>query len=102
MQSSGIEQNFVDVQSLGKIELNASVLLQHLDANRILTADKFLFRVDPDVEVVGEQIVVSAIRPIGAAQKVCLGWRIETSDVLRESRGLIRWRWLRCLGCLGC
>ncbi len=53
-----------------QIELDARAVLQHLEANGVLAADDLLLRIDADIEMVGEQIVVDAVRPIRAAQNV--------------------------------
>ena len=66
----GAEQNLVDVQVGVQIELDARVVLEHLEADRVLAADRLLVRIDADVEVVEEQIVVRAIAAVLAAQDV--------------------------------
>ena len=64
------EQDLVDVEVGVEIELNARVVLQHLEADRVLAADRLLLRIDADVEVVVQQIVVGAISAVFAAQDV--------------------------------
>ena len=56
--------------------------LQHLEADRVLAADRLLLRIDADVEVVVEQVVVRAVAAVFAAQ-----------DVRARRRG-------RCLRCV--
>ena len=65
------EQNLVDCRALAyEIELDALVVLEHLEADRVLAADHFLLGIDADVEMVVEQIVVRAVPAILAAQNV--------------------------------
>src|SRR6202046_567938 len=66
------EQNLIDTKSGGQVELNASVVLQHLETDRVFPADELLFRVDADIEVVVKQVVVRAIRSVSAAEDVSL------------------------------
>ena len=47
-----------------QVELDARVVLQHPEADRVLAADELLLRIDADVEVVGEQVVVGAVRAV--------------------------------------
>jgi hypothetical protein len=53
-----------------KIELDAVAILQHSEANSVFALKIFFVRVDTDIEVIEEQIIVSAIGPVGAAQYV--------------------------------
>ena len=64
---------------------------EHLEADRVRSADELLVGIDAEIEVVEEQIVVGAIRSIGAAQQIGVGWLL--------SRGRrCRWcSWLRRL-----
>src|SRR5262245_65457803 len=55
-----------------QVELDAVVVLEHLEANGVLAAEGLLFRIDAHVEVVVEQIVVGAMPAILAAQEVRL------------------------------
>ena len=57
---------FVDLQRWIELELDTRTILQHLEANRVRSADKF-FWVDSQVEVVEEQIVVRLIRSVRTA-----------------------------------
>src|ERR1039457_3196799 len=70
MERGGAEQNLVDVERFMQVELDARVVLKHLEAEGVLAADELLFRVDADVEMVEEQIVVGAMRPVLAAEDV--------------------------------
>ena len=45
-----IEQNLVDIQRFGKVNLNARVVTKHPEANRILAADELLRGIDAHVE----------------------------------------------------
>ena len=53
-----------------QIELDAVVVLEHLEADGVFAADEFLFRIDANIEMVVEQIVISAIGAVCAAQDV--------------------------------
>ena len=64
LQRSFSEENLVDVQRGDEIELYPRVVLQHLEANGVLSADELLLRLDADVEMVIEEVVVGAIAPI--------------------------------------
>src|SRR5580658_10411793 len=64
-----------------EIELDAGVVVEHLEANGVLPADEFLFGVDADVQMVVEQIVVSAIWTVSSAQNVGTrrrGWSLRS------------------------
>lgn len=51
-------QNFVYIQVGKQVELNARIVLQHLEANRVLAAQEFLVRINAKVEIIGKQIIV--------------------------------------------
>src|SRR5262249_49924199 len=53
-----LKNNFVNLQVLVEIQLDARVILQHAKANRILAADEFLFRIDANIQVIEKQVVV--------------------------------------------
>ncbi len=53
-----------------QVELNARAVLEHLEADGDLSADELLLRVDADIQMIEEQIVVGAIRAVLAAQDV--------------------------------
>ena len=74
-QGGVAEQNLIDVEGGVQIELDARGVLQHPEADGDLAAEEFLFRVDANVQVVEEQIVVGAIRSVGAAQDIGAGRR---------------------------
>jgi len=61
-------QNFVDLQRLKQVELDARAVVEHPKTNSILAADCLLLRIDADVQVVIKQLVVGAIGPIASAQ----------------------------------
>ena len=71
------EENLVDGQRGMQVELDAVVVLEHLETNGVLAADRFLFRIDAHVEMVVKQIVVGAIPAIFAAQNVGLRRRYD-------------------------
>ena len=64
------EEDLLDGEVGVEVELDPRVVLEHLEANRVHAADRLLFRIDPDVEVVGEEVVVRAVAPVLAAQDV--------------------------------
>src|SRR5262249_32040681 len=66
-RSSAVE-DLVDLQCVAQIELDATVIPEHAEANRVLSLNGFLSRIDADVEVVIKKIVVGAIRSVSAAQ----------------------------------
>ncbi len=53
-----------------QIELDAPAVLQHPEADGVLPLKELLFRIDANIEVVKQQIVIGAIGSIGAAQNV--------------------------------
>ena len=57
------EQNPVDRQVCVEVELNPRVVLQHLEANRVLAADDLLHRIDADVQVVESRSLFARCRP---------------------------------------
>jgi hypothetical protein len=63
-------QDFVHVEVGKQVELDARVVLEHAEPNRVLAADEFLVRVYADVEVIGEQIVIRPPRAVFTAQEV--------------------------------
>src|ERR1019366_10235177 len=64
------EENLVDATRFMQVELDARAVLEHLEADGVLAADELLLGIDADVEMVEEQVVVGAIRPVLAAQDV--------------------------------
>jgi hypothetical protein len=65
-----VEKYFVDLQSGMQIELDAFAILKHPEANGVFALKIFFVRVDTDIEVVEEQIIVGAIGPVSAAQYI--------------------------------
>ena len=51
-----------------QVELDASVVFQHLEANRVLPTDGFLLGINTDVEVVIKQIIIGAPGAVFAAK----------------------------------
>ncbi len=84
LQRGSPEQNLVDIERRVQVELNTRVVLEHLEADRVLPADDFLIRVDADVEVVVEQVVVGAIGAVGAAEDICLRGYVRALRALRR------------------
>jgi hypothetical protein len=64
------EKNLVDVHRGDEIELNPRVVLKHLEADGVLPADEFLVRIDPNVEMVVEQIVVRAVSAVFPTENI--------------------------------
>src|SRR5262245_21844920 len=72
------QQDPVDIQVVKQIELDPSVVLEHPESDRVLTADELLFGINPDVEIIRKQIIVSSMLAIFAAKNVGArgrGWR---------------------------
>ena len=67
------QQDLVDLERGIELELDAGAVLQHLEADGVRSADEFLVRIDAEVEMVEEQIVVGAIGAVRAAEKVRSG-----------------------------
>jgi hypothetical protein len=63
-----IEKNFVDVERRMQIELDALAILKHSEANRVLALKILFVRVDTDIQVVGQQVIIGAIGSVGTAQ----------------------------------
>ena len=64
------EQDAIDVQGLMQIDLDAVVVGQHAEADRVLAAEEFLIGVEADVEVVVQQVVVGAVAAVFATEKL--------------------------------
>jgi hypothetical protein len=69
-----------------QIDLNAIVVGQHPEADRIRPAKEFLVRVESDVEVVVQQIVVGAIASVVAKENLGPGERCPLARSLRGGR----------------
>ena len=69
-QFGRIQQNAVHLQRIVKIQLNARVVLQHPETDGVLSTQELLLRIHAHIEVVREQIVVSAIPAVLATQDV--------------------------------
>ena len=63
-------EDLVDVQVGVEIELDARRVLEHAERDRVLPADELLVRLDPDVEVIRQQVVVRAEFAVFAPQDV--------------------------------
>jgi hypothetical protein len=64
------QEYLVDLERRVQIELDAPAVFQHPEADAVLALEKLPFRVDADIEVVKEQVVVGAVRPVATAQNV--------------------------------
>src|SRR5581483_762710 len=73
MQSCCAKKNFVDFKSVIQVELDSRVVLQHLEADRVLACDELLRRIDSYIEVIKKHIVVCAISSVSSAQNVRRG-----------------------------
>ena len=62
--------DLLDGEVREQLQLDARVVLEHLEADGVLAADPLLLGIDPDVEVVIQQVVVGAIAAVFAAQNV--------------------------------
>jgi len=84
----------VDLQRRREVQLDSRVVLQHPEADRVLPADRLLLRIHPDIEVVGQQVVVDPVLPLSAAQDVRLRrlapWRRERPRGDRPHQVLLR------------
>jgi len=52
VQWGGIKENLVDAQGIGQIELNAGIVLEHPEADRVLSANQLFRRIDSDIKMV--------------------------------------------------
>jgi hypothetical protein len=51
-----------------EVQLDARVVLKHLEADGVDAREEFLFGVDADIEVVVEEVVVGAVAAVFAAE----------------------------------
>lgn len=63
-----------------QIELDAPAILEHSEADGVLSLEKLLLRINTYVEVVIQQIIVGSIRSIPPAQKVGAGCPVRGGD----------------------
>ncbi len=97
-----------------QLQLDARVVLEHLEADGVLAGDPLLLGIDPDVEVVVQQVVVGAVAAVLAAQDVRARRRAQrgrrragvagcsvakTGEESRKDSDASRWS--RCWGALG-
>ena len=54
-------EDLVDVQRITEIDLDALAVLKHLETDSVFSADALVVRIDADVEVIVEQVVVGAV-----------------------------------------
>ena len=64
------EENLVDTQLFGQVDLDARAVFQHAEADGVLAADELLVGIDANVKVVVEQVVVGAEGSVCAAQHI--------------------------------
>jgi hypothetical protein len=69
--------NLIDLQVVIEVELNARVILEHLEANRILAADELLFRIDANVQIDKKADRCSRDSAVFAAEDVGVRWCFE-------------------------
>ena len=63
VEPASVEKYLVDFEGGMQIELNAFAVAKHSEADRVLALKKFFVRVDTDIQMVEEQIVVGAMGP---------------------------------------
>src|ERR1041385_8988590 len=85
-EQDSAEENLVDHQRVRQIKLYPRIVLEHFEADGVLPSDGLFLRINPDIEVVKKQIVVGAIRPVGATQDVCMRWLDVAARPLRCGR----------------
>ncbi len=69
------KDNLIDLQIVVEIQLDSIIVLKHLEADGVLAANKFLLRVDANVEMIEKQIIISAIPAVFTAQDIGVSWR---------------------------
>src|SRR6185437_11213064 len=79
------KKDLVNLERVVEVKLNARPILQHLEANRILAADRLCVRINTNIQVVIQQIVIGSIRPISAAQYIGPGRQIRLSGARHSS-----------------
>ena len=70
LQLLGAEEDLVHGEVVVQVELDARVVLQHLEPDGVLAAEELLVRIDADVEVIGQQVIVRSVATVLAAQDV--------------------------------
>jgi len=87
-EPSPIEKYFVDVECGMQIELDALAILEHSEANGVLASKKLFVRVDTDIQVVEQEMIVGAVGSVGAAQNIRARRRGRSRRSLRCRRRL--------------
>src|SRR5262245_16193721 len=64
------EQDFVYIEIGEQVELDSRIIPQHLETDRIFSADELLLRINANIQLVGEQVVVGPPVTIRASQDV--------------------------------
>ena len=93
LQRGGAEQDLVDGKIRVQLQLDAVVVLEHLEADGVLATDCLLVGVDPNVELVVEQVVVGTVAAVLTPQNIDSRRRSQRRGWL--SPGRLRGR---CLG----
>ena len=53
-----------------QIQLDAPAVLEHPEADRVLSLEKLFVRINTYIEVIKQQVIICAIRSVRPAQKV--------------------------------
>ena len=85
------EQDSVHGEVRGQIELDACVVREHSETNRVPAGNRLPLGIDPDIQVIEEQVVVRAISAVLSAQKI----RACRRPLGRRRRCRNRWSWRR-------
>src|ERR1700729_1588846 len=77
LQYRAAQRNLVDPRWLFEFGSNARPILQHLEANRIRSIYVFLVRIDAEIEVIKEQIIIGAIGSVRTNQEIGRRWFLD-------------------------
>ena len=64
------QKNLVHIETRVQVDLNARVGFQHVETKRVFPADELPFRINANIEMVVEQIVVCPVRSVGSQKNV--------------------------------
>ncbi|MBV6504871.1 MAG: hypothetical protein ILNGONEN_00426 [Syntrophorhabdaceae bacterium] len=70
LQRLAVEQNAVDLHVVKQIDLNALIIREHFKPDRVESGKIFLCYAQAHVEIIKQQIIVGAIWPVAAAQRI--------------------------------
>ncbi len=73
LQDGWAKGDFVDLEGRIELELDAGAVFEHFEADGVGSGDELLLRVDAEVEVVIEEVVVGAVGAVGAAEEILGG-----------------------------